>query len=127
MKQVKNFLARASKLLFEASREPKRSPDWNKVKNEHLSSSPTCAACGSFENLHVHHKIPFHIQPALELDPDNLITLCMKPGMECHLNVGHGDSWRSYNPKVQKDAAVLLKNPWRRQEKLLEIKKNRKP
>jgi hypothetical protein len=126
MKQIKNFLARASKLIFEASRESARSSGWNRVKNEHLSMNPACAACGSKENLQVHHKMPFHLNPALELDLKNLITLCMEPGVECHLNVGHGDSWKCYNPEVQKDAADLLKNPRHRKEKLLEIKKNRK-
>jgi hypothetical protein len=43
--------------------------------------------------------MPFHLRPELELDPNNLIVLCMDVN-ECHLEIGHGGSLRCYNPKV---------------------------
>lgn len=87
----------------EKKKEKQRSPEWHKVRDEFLKKNPTCAACGSAVKLQVHHKMPFHINPHLELDEDNLITLCMDEG-ECHLQIGHGDSWKCYNPHVERDA-----------------------
>lgn len=85
-----------------------RSPLWPGVRRTHLSSHPTCAACGSRRSLQVHHKIPYHLRPELELEPGNLITLCEQPGTDHHLHVGHKGDWRSYNPNVEAEAAALL-------------------
>lgn len=76
----------------------KRSPQWRKVRANFLVVNPTCAACGGKEKLEVHHKIPFHVAPELELDPANLITLCesKKMGINCHLFVGHAGNYRTY-------------------------------
>jgi len=68
---------------------------------------------------------PFHLHPELELDPTNLITLCMQPGQECHLYVGHGDSWKAYNPDVKQDAATTLADSTKREEIIVEAKKKR--
>ena len=86
-----------------------RSPGWIEARRNHLKQFPTCAACGKSKlvGLQVHHKKPFHLFPELELDPDNLITLCDDP--QCHLLIGHLDYFKSYNPNVVEDAALWLK------------------
>jgi 5-methylcytosine-specific restriction endonuclease McrA len=53
--------------------------------------------------LQVHHIVPFSTAPDLELEPSNLITLCMGE-FDCHLRLGHGGSFRHYNPLVVEDA-----------------------
>ena len=88
----------------------KRSSHWPTVEKHFREGHPTCEACGSSKNLNVHHCKPFHLDPALELDPANLITLCMDT-KECHLHIGHGGSFKQYNPNVRKDAAEALAHP----------------
>lgn len=87
----------------EKDKEKHRSPEWSRVRDEFLKTNPRCVACGKVEKLQVHHIIPFHINPTLELDKENLITLCMSEN-ECHLEIGHGDSWKCYNPHVEEDS-----------------------
>jgi hypothetical protein len=57
-----------------------------------------------FNKLNVHHKMPFHIDQSLELNPQNLITLC-RPH---HYLAGHLMNWSSYNPQVVVDSANWL-------------------
>lgn len=83
-----------------------RSPLWNKVRAEHLKKFPFCAVCGKSDELNVHHRLPFHKYPELELRPDNLITLCEAPGREHHLNFGHLGSYLSFNSEVEKDTEI---------------------
>jgi len=85
-----------------------RSPLWPKVRAAHLKLFPTCAVCGwaGQEELQVHHCMPFSQNPALELDPGNLITLCQKHS--CHLLFGHLCSFKSWNAQVREDAATML-------------------
>lgn len=88
----------------------KRSRQWPKVRREHLKQHPACAACGSTRSIEVHHKEPFHIFPALELDPANLISLCdggLLRGKD-HFSIGHLGSWKRYNINVETDAAAKL-------------------
>jgi 5-methylcytosine-specific restriction endonuclease McrA len=81
-----------------------RSPEWPRVEREHLMREPTCAACGHRgPGLQVHHIKPFHLHPNLELDPNNLITLCEVKGRDHHLLLGHLDEWESYNVNVKRD------------------------
>ena len=81
-----------------------RSPEWRRVAKEHLRHQPTCAACGyKGRKLQVHHIKPFHLHPNLELDPDNLITLCSARGRQHHLLLGHLDEWASYNEHIRTD------------------------
>lgn len=86
----------------------KRSGSWPRVRADHLAQNPACALCGGTEKLEVHHKRPFHLQPELELQMDNLITLCEanKGGVNCHLFAGHLGSFKSFNPGVAEDAAA---------------------
>ena len=86
----------------------KRSSQWPKVRKEHLEKNPTCAVCGSASKVEVHHKTPFHMNPLLELEPSNLITLCetKKNGINCHLLMGHLGNYKSVNPDVEVDASA---------------------
>lgn len=82
-----------------------RSPEWRRVAREHLLREPRCVVCGyKGRHLQVHHIKPFHLHPHLELDPQNLITLCEARGREHHLLIGHLDAWDSYNEHVRADA-----------------------
>lgn len=60
--------------------------------------------CGGRDRLEVHHIRPFHLYPALELDPANFVTLC-EALRECHLQVGHLGNWFDWN------RALLAKPP----------------
>lgn len=87
-----------------------RSLHWPKVWSEHLRLNPTCIFCGGSRKLEVHHILPFHLHPELELDPSNLATLCEedKGGINCHLHAGHLGSFKSYNADLLTDAAYWL-------------------
>jgi len=83
-------------------RYARRASGWSKVRAEHLSKEPKCAACGTDKGLEVHHIKPVHVYPELELELSNLITLCDK---SCHLYFGHLKYFKSWNPEVRADAA----------------------
>lgn len=87
-------------------RYAKRSSKWPEVRSEHLREHPCCEACGSCLKPEVHHIVPVHLDPDLELDPGNLITLCDK---YCHLIFGHLMNYKSYNKNVIKDSEVYYK------------------
>jgi phage terminase large subunit GpA-like protein len=93
-------------LVATSSIPAERSPQWPSVRAEHLRVHPTCEACGTIEQLHVHHVTPVHVDPARELDLENLITLCR----QCHFVIGHHRNWRGYNPNVREDAARQLES-----------------
>lgn len=82
-----------------------RSSKWSTVRKQHLKENPFCLACGKNTKLEVHHKIPVHISPELELDPSNLVTLCADP---CHILFGHLMNFKSYNKTVIEDCSVYL-------------------
>ena len=87
-----------------------RSSHWETVRKKHLKSFPTCAACGCSDDLQVHHIKPFHLDPELELEESNLITLCeSQDNHKCHLNIGHLGNFKNENPNVVKDAEEALK------------------
>lgn len=92
-----------------AAGEHVRSPRWPTVRRKFLEGK-TCAGCGGSEKLEAHHKLPFHLRRDLELNPNNLICLCEKPGHDCHFRFGHSLDWKAYNPDVVEDAALAL---WR--------------
>ena len=60
--------------------------------------------------MNVHHKKPFHLFPELELESTNLITLCMDGDKDCHIKLGHGGSFKAYNPNVEEDVKVVAQN-----------------
>ena len=86
----------------------KRSRGWRKVRNAHIKKQPFCVACGRRKLLEVHHILDFSEHPELELDDNNLITLC-DSSMRCHRLIGHLGDWKSINPKVVGDAIAFLR------------------
>ena len=101
-----------------------RSGEWPTVRKHFLEKNPTCAACGGKKLLNVHHKEPFHLDPKLELDETNLITLCIRN--LCHVEIGHGDDYKAYNPNVAVDAKETLTHPDRKEKVAERAKLNRK-
>lgn len=92
----------AHSVVREHAKKITRSSKWAGVRKAVLAANPVCECCGSDRLLQVHHRVPFHLRPELELEPKNLIVLCMdKP--ECHLLIGHGDNFKRYNPYVTAD------------------------
>lgn len=95
-----------------------RSSGWEAVRDARLAASPACVACGGVHLLQVHHIVPFSTAPDLELEPSNLITLCMGE-FDCHLRLGHGGSFRHYNPRVIEDAVEFRESEATRREALI--------
>jgi hypothetical protein len=90
--------------------EGPRSSKWPTVRKHFVETHPNCAACGSVEDLNVHHITPFHIDESLELATSNLIVFCRKH----HFSIGHKNNWKSSNPNCVKEAAEFRKNhPWK--------------
>lgn len=86
----------------------KRSSKWPTVEKHFREANPTCAACGGKDRLNIHHVLPFHLFPEKELDPENLITMCMGK-KECHLRLAHGSDFRAYFPDIRKYAEQVNK------------------
>jgi hypothetical protein len=90
--------------------EVKRSEHWPKVEEAYKKANPHCVACGGpAQEVNVHHRFPFHLviaagRPDLELDPRNLITLCVDPDKDHHLYIGHLGDFVSYNVDVEAQA-----------------------
>jgi hypothetical protein len=83
-----------------------RSSSWRKVRNEFIKNNNGCAACGRDDDLEVHHIVPYHVDPSLELDHNNLITLC---GKHCHFIFGHLGDWKSWNKDIVEDSRAYYK------------------
>ena len=103
------------KLLGKVPKGTKRSSLWRECRNRYIRRFPKCAACGGTKKLEVHHIVPFHQDPSIELDHTNLITLCRrkKYGISCHILIGHKGTWKDINPGVRgmaKDINVYLKD-----------------
>ena len=98
-------VARAA--FHESAKALTRSPAWRSVERSFLETHPQCAACDGKTRLQVHHKKPYALFPELELELSNLVTLCMGE-LECHLRIGHGGSFRFYNPHIEQDLRVLF-------------------
>lgn len=99
-----------------------RSSDWPKIRKLHLEKNPGCSVCGSISLVEVHHIKPFHSHPELELDLENLITLCesKKYGVNCHLFFGHLGDYQAENLDVKKDAEKWKSKFAKRSEQLKE-------
>jgi hypothetical protein len=82
-----------------------RSPKWSTIRKQHLENQPKCVACGGDKTLEVHHIKSFNENPELELDLNNLITLCESKnnGVCCHLFFGHLGNYKSININVIED------------------------
>ena len=87
-----------------------RSSQWPRIRKEQLAKFPYCQICGKrglFKGLEAHHIQPFHLMPFLELDPENLITLCRTH----HYEWGHFFSWKSFNKDVKQDVLRIKSRP----------------
>lgn len=125
LNRIKHAVKYGRSLIREKIKEKTRSPEWKKTRDNFLEANQTCAACGSKNNLQVHHIQPFHLHPELELEESNLITLCMDQ-FDCHLNLGHGDNFKAYNPNVVSDSRKFFIGSKKKREKILqEAKENR--
>jgi len=92
-------------LISTAGFATKRSNLWHELRDAHLKKQPVCQICGTSKDLQVHHIVPFNFRRSMELDPDNLVTLCVSKywGMNCHMEIGHGGNWRLENPWIEYD------------------------
>jgi 5-methylcytosine-specific restriction enzyme A len=126
IKAIKHGINLIRHSLRDVGISAKRSGQWPTVEKHFLEEHPTCAACGGTERLNVHHIKPFHMFPELELDPNNLITLCMSADREDHLQLGHLGNFKNYNPNIVKDAAEALAHPEKYDEIVKLAMKNRK-
>lgn len=79
-----------------------RSSRWPIVRAAHLMREGECRCCLAVDDLEVHHIEPIHVNPARELDPTNLLTLCNR----CHLFAGHLGRWASWNVDVRNDCML---------------------
>ena len=98
--------------MREHLKKTRRSPKWEHFRDEFLKGR-FCASCGGTKSLQAHHIKPYHTHKELELDPLNLIPLCMGR-FDCHLFIGHGGRFDYSNPNVVKDAAAALSYPPKR-------------
>jgi len=110
IKTIKHGINLIRHSLRDVGLSAKRSGQWPTVEKHFLEAHPTCACCGGTKRLNVHHCKPFHLFSQLELDPTNLITLCMGE-KECHLKIGHGGSFKQWVEEVRKYAAEVLADP----------------
>ena len=104
---MRNRLAK----LIRDLRGPKRSPLWPRVRAQHLEIEWWCRYCGRMTDLEVHHITPFHVDPAGELNPGNLITLCERIGTHCHLEHGHLGNWRTWDVLIRQKATLPPPGP----------------
>ena len=86
-----------------------RSPQWPAFLKRFLAGK-ACAVCGRRdEPLTGHHIVPFHVDPARELDASNVLPVCDdSPTRRCHLLVCHLGDWRLWNRQAREHAATLL-------------------
>ena len=122
IKKLKHVAVVATSMIREKLKSANRSSKWDDLREEFLSLCPYCEACGSQKNLQVHHVVPFSVRPELELAYTNLVTLCMGPN-ECHLRLGHGGSFRSYNPNVANDIRAYRNSDEEKRKLILESAK----
>lgn len=123
--RIASLVSKGRSVIRENRKSRARSPRWDDVRDSFLCANPACAACGGTFMLQVHHVVPFHVEAGLELEETNLLTLCMGE-FDCHLKLGHGGSFRHYNPQVREHAVSFLNSsPGRRLALLKEAKKHR--
>ena len=81
-----------------------RSSKWPKIRNDFIRQYPNCEACGVKAET-VHHIIPYHKNPLLELDTSNLISLCD----ECHLVLAHLKSFQRFDSDIKEVTRLFKK------------------
>ncbi len=106
--------------LFNILLESTRSSQWKNIRNEYVKYYSVCQFC--FKPVEVvHHIQPFHLYRTLELDWNNLVSLCN----DCHLKYGHFGDYRSFNPLLKLDILLYQYKPDLFMEKYLSKKENR--
>jgi 5-methylcytosine-specific restriction endonuclease McrA len=80
-----------------------RSSKWPAARDKWLREHPACVVCGRPAEA-VHHSIPFHVRPDLELDESNFESVCDAD----HFRVGHLGDWQWWNAKFR-EAAMLCR------------------
>jgi hypothetical protein len=101
---ISNFLSKL--VIIPTKPKTVRSPQWPAIRKKWLQLHNICESCGTNKNLEVHHKIPVHVNPFLELELSNFITLCEYPAHHCHFTFGHFFNWTLYNPAIDTDATA---------------------
>ena len=79
-----------------------RNPGWKKLSKLLKDEYPFCQCCDEPTTV-IHHCVPFHVSPELELDETNLIALCDA----CHLRIGHGCNFRCWLPDCRRLAGTI--------------------
>ena len=96
----------ADRLTGKAPKGAKRSKDWPAFRKEQIKKHPFCAVCKRTSRLQLHHKIPFHVAPELELSEQNTVVLCARiKVLNCHIVYGHLGNFQRINPFVDADIA----------------------
>jgi hypothetical protein len=80
-----------------------RSPKWRALQQRFVREKKCCFITRLRVDLEVHHKIPYHVRPDLELEWDNLCLLT-RP---VHYLIGHHCNWAYYNQNFEEEAARL--------------------
>lgn len=85
-----------------------RSPRWRSFRARVLRENPACAACGTLEDIDLHHIVSFHEAPHLELVESNVVPLCRRHHFQIGHYCGNGKSnWGlCSNPRAREDAAA---------------------
>jgi len=83
-----------------------RSARWQRLRARHLQANPLCARCeakgGATIATEVHHVMPCGEDPQLQMDPNNLESLCR----ECHGPLKGNDS-RGYSREIGLDGYYI--------------------
>ena len=83
-----------------------RSSQWSWTKKEYEKLHPKICFCG-ITKCQLHHITPFSQDPSKENDFDNLVWLCEGMGTRNHhLEFGHLNNFRSWNPDIKRDYLV---------------------
>jgi hypothetical protein len=80
-----------------------RSGKWPAFLKRFLKLNPLCAGCGRKAETG-HHVVPFHVDPARELDPDNVVAVCIPD----HFVLCHAGSWSLVVPNCREVLAAHL-------------------
>ena len=107
---IRHLIRQLKHKIYHTKTKNKRSSQWDDVRYAFAEKNQTCAVCKSDKKLQIHHCVPFHHDSSLELDPENLISLCMDK-FDCHIQIGHGDNFKFYNENVRQDAEMLINTP----------------
>ena len=97
--------------IFITTKRMFRSKGWKVLKDDFIASNDKCYICGSRSNLEVHHIKDVSNFPDLELDENNLMTLCdgsdRFEGLSCHRIFGHFGCWRRTNYQLREVAELM--------------------